>query len=284
MAPEFAHPDAFAAIADGVFPVLVSPGPSRSDAEPLVGLETVEVWGLPLARLSFVATLERIERLIAAGRGGFFITANLHYAMLTAGDARLAALNGRALFLLADGMPLVWQSNRLGRPLPERVTGSDLTVLLCQQAARLGHRVFLLGGAEGVARQAAAVLVDRYPGLQIVGAEAPPFRPLSAAEHEALLARIRRARPDLLFVAFGQPKGETWLDENIPSLGPVVGVQIGATLDFIAGRVRRAPKLWQRLGLEWLYRALSEPRRLIPRYWADGLFLLRSLIREYRRQ
>lgn len=258
-------------------PLAAAFAPPVAAADPLPRLETVDVWGLPLARVTFPETVAHVDRLIAAGRGGFFITANLHYAALTAGDPALAALNRRAMFLLADGMPLVWQSRRLGRPLPERVTGSDLTGMLCAQAARRGHRVYLLGGAEGVARQAAEVLTERYPGLQVVGAEAPPFRPLSSDEHEALLGRIRRARPHLLFVAFGQPKGEFWLDQNIAALGSVIGVQIGATLDFIAGRVRRAPGLWQRLGLEWLYRATSEPRRLGPRYLADGLFLLRRL-------
>jgi N-acetylglucosaminyldiphosphoundecaprenol N-acetyl-beta-D-mannosaminyltransferase len=131
-----------------------------------------------------------------------------------------------------------------------------------------------------VAQEAAANLCRRYPGLQIVGAEAPPFRPLSAQEQADLVRRIRRRHPDLLLVAFGQPKGELWLAENYRALGVPVSVQVGATLDFVAGRIRRAPRWLQGLGLEWMFRAVQEPRRLGPRYFADLLFLGKAMLRD----
>ena len=198
------------------------------------------VWGVPFAPITLTQAVAAVSELIRDGRPSFFITAPTHYAMLTEEEPDLRTINDRAAFIVADGKPLVWASRMLGTPLPERVAGSDLIFHLCEEAARQGFRVFLLGGGEGVAEQAAQRLVERYPGLQIVGTECPPFREPTPDEEEALLDRIRRAAPDLLFVAFGQPKGERWIIRHLEGLGVPVSVQVGASLDFAAGRVRRA--------------------------------------------
>jgi N-acetylglucosaminyldiphosphoundecaprenol N-acetyl-beta-D-mannosaminyltransferase len=244
------------------------------------GFERVHIWGLPLGQVTSDEALALVDRLIERGDGGFFITANLHYARLCGRDRRLAAVNDRAAFLVADGMPLVWYSRILRKPLPERVTGADMIYRLCRRAARRGYRVFMLGGADEVAQQAAENLRQLYPGLQIVGIETPMLRDLSVEEHAALVERIRRARADLLFVAFGQPKGELWLAENRAALGVPACVQIGASFDFVAGRVARAPKWMQRIGAEWLYRISREPRRMIPRYFGDAVFLAGAVLRD----
>lgn len=249
-------------------------------AQPLSDVARTTIWGLPLTCVTASETVDLVEKLIDRGEPTFFITANLHYAMLADRDPRLGELNRRAAFLVADGMPMVWYSRLCKRRLPQRVAGADLVYQLCERAALRRYRLFLLGGAPGVADEAAANLGRRYPGLQIVGVESPPFRPLSAAEQQDLIGRIRQARPDLLLVAFGQPKGELWLGEHCQTLGVPVCVQLGATLDFVAGRVRRAPRWLQRLGLEWLFRGLQEPRRLGPRYLADALFLGRAILRD----
>lgn len=244
---------------------------------PLPADDPVRVWGLPLAPLTFDQALDRIDRLIAAGKPSFFITANLNYAMLVDADPRLRVLNDQAAFVLADGMPLVWWSRLGPRPLPERVAGSDLIYGMCDRAARKGHRVYLLGAAPGVADEAAANLVARYPGLQVVGVECPPFRSPTAAEERDQIDRIRSARPDILFVAFGQPKGELWIAERLGRLGVPVCVQVGATLDFVAGRVKRSPKWMRKTGLEWAYRMLQEPRRLAGRYLDNIQFLIQAM-------
>jgi len=237
----------------------------------------VWVWGLPLTPDTFEQALDRIDRLVAAGPPSFFITANLNYAMLTDADERLKRLNEQAAFLLADGMPLVWWSRLGPRPLPERVAGSDLIYGMCERAAAKGHRVYLLGAAPGVAQEAADNLVKRYPGLQIAGVECPPFRKLSSEEEQEQIERIRAARADILFVAFGQPKGEFWIAERLERLGVPVSVQVGASLDFVAGRVRRSPTWMRKTGLEWLYRLAQEPRRLARRYLDNILFLVRAV-------
>lgn len=248
-------------------------------------IEPVKVWGLPLVPNTFAQALDRIDRLIAAGQPSFFITANLNYAMLTDLDERLQRLNDRAAFVLADGMPLVWWSRLGPRPLPERVAGSDLIYGMCERAAEKGHRVFLLGAGPGIAEAAAENLVNRYPGLQIVGVECPPFRRLTVDEESQQFGRIREARPDILFVAFGQPKGELWIAEHLEELGVPVCVQVGASLDFVAGKVKRSPKWMQRVGVEWVYRLAQEPRRLAGRYLSNIRFLLKAIFAaKFRRE
>jgi len=251
-------------------------------------VDTVWIWGLPLARLTFDRTLDLVDRLIDRRRPGFFITANLHYAMLTDRDPRLPAVNQRASFIVADGMPMVWYSRLTGRPLPERVAGSDLVHGLCRRAAKRGHRLFLLGGQPGVAREAAAVFTRRYPALRIVDAEAPMLAEMTPQEHAGLVARIRQARPDILLVAFGQPKGELWLAEHCGQLEVPVCAQVGASFDFVSGRVRRAPPWIQRIGMEWMYRLAQEPKRMGPRYLRDAMFLGKAvfsdLVGVFRRQ
>jgi N-acetylglucosaminyldiphosphoundecaprenol N-acetyl-beta-D-mannosaminyltransferase len=123
-------------------------------------------------------------------------------------------------------------------------------------------------------------MCERFPGLQIAGVESPPYRELSAEEQAQLVERIRNARADLLFVAFGQPKGELWLAEHCQALGVPVSAQIGATLDFLAGRVPRAPRWIQRIGLEWVYRLYQEPKRLALRYGSNILFMVRMLAKD----
>jgi N-acetylglucosaminyldiphosphoundecaprenol N-acetyl-beta-D-mannosaminyltransferase len=239
----------------------------------------VEVWGLPLTPVTFEQTLDAIVNLIDAGKPSIVITANLNYAMLTAKSPALDRVNRLAALVVADGAPLVWASRRTRTPLPERVAGSDLVPALARRLAPRGGRVFLLGGAPGVAAAAAAILESRFPALKVVGAETPPFRALSAEETAALISRIRAATPDFLFVAFGQPKGELWLAEHLERLGVPVCLQVGASLDMLVGRVRRAPKWVRRLGLEWAWRIGTEPRRLGPRYAQNAWFLLRQLLR-----
>jgi N-acetylglucosaminyldiphosphoundecaprenol N-acetyl-beta-D-mannosaminyltransferase len=227
-------------------------------------------------------TVAAIDSLIEERRPSYFITANLHYVMLTHHESDLDSINRRAAFILADGAPIVAASRRLPSPLPERVAGSDLIFHLCDLAARKGRRLFFLGAPPGVAEEAAAKLRGRYPGLQVVGTACPPFRKLSDEEREALLDEIRDAQPDLLFVAFGQPKGERWISENLERLGVPVAVQVGASLEFAAGRFARAPRWMQKSGLEWLFRLLQEPRRLASRYTRNAAFLGRMRLREIR--
>jgi N-acetylglucosaminyldiphosphoundecaprenol N-acetyl-beta-D-mannosaminyltransferase len=225
-------------------------------------------------------TIAVVGRLLEAGKPTYFITANTHYAMLTEKEPDLRLINASAAFIVADGAPLVWASRWRKVPLPERVAGADLILELSAEAARKGYRLFFLGGAEGVAEQAARCLRTLYPGLQVAGTECPPFRELSTDEHTALIARIRSAQPDLLMVAFTMPKGERWLAANYATLGVPVTVNVGAAIDFAANRVRRAPRWMQKSGLEWGFRLALEPRRLFTRYARNAWFIVRMILRD----
>ena len=227
--------------------------------------ETTCVWGTRFARLDMAGAMALADQIIRHRRPEYFVTANLNYLMLTSQFPRLHEVNEAAAAVFADGFPIVWRSRREAHPLPGRVAGADMIVELARLAAERGYRIYFLGGAPGVAQSAAEHLRSRFPAMTIAGAYAPPFRQLSEAEHRELRGRIGDSGADILLVAFGQPKGEIWIHEHRDDLGVPLSIQLGASFDFLAGTARRAPRIWQRAGCEWLYRALSDPLRLAPR-------------------
>lgn len=245
--------------------------------------ETVNVWGIPFARVTLTESIEWVGEIIQRRHPEYLITANLNYCMLADQDPSLEAVTRGAIGVLADGMPIVVRSRRRnGTPLPERVAGSEMIYRLAERAAARGWRIFFLGAAPGVAQKCAAKLEELYPGLQVAGVSSPPFRKLSDQEDEQLEQTIRQSEADILLVAFGQPKGERWIAERHQRLGVPVSIQLGASFDFVAGTARRAPRIWQRCGMEWAYRMLSDPRRLVPRYSQNIAYLFRAILRDSR--
>lgn len=242
------------------------------------------VWDVPFDGVTLAQAVDQIARLVESGKPSYVITANLNYVMLHHREPDLPAITHGAALVLADGQPIVWRSRLGSHPLPERVAGSAMIHDLAARAARQGWGIYFLGGAPGVAARCADRLAKQHPGLRIAGVESPPFRPLTAEEQAAQDARIQRSQADLLLVAFGQPKGERWIAEHYQRLGVPVSIQLGASFDFIAGTAKRAPLIWQRWGLEWAYRMGSDPRRLIPRYAANGVFVCRALWRDWQRK
>ncbi|HKV45243.1 MAG TPA: WecB/TagA/CpsF family glycosyltransferase [bacterium] len=199
------------------------------------------------------------------------VTANVELVMRARRAPDLQALLRRAALVVSDGVGVVWGARQLGRRLPGRVPGIDLADRLCGEAARRGWRIFLLGGAPGVAMAAAARLRAQHPGILVVGSAPGYFSP---GDEAAVLAAIRGAAPTLLLAGLGSPWQEHWLDRHLDALGVPVAIGVGGTLDVWAGRVRRAPRTVQRLGLEWCYRLIRQPGRArrqiaIPRFvWA----------------
>ena len=223
--------------------------------------------GVIVDRLGFAEALAAIEALVDRGEGGAVFTPNVDHVVIAETDARLRAAYARVSLSLADGMPVVWASRLFGPRLPEKVSGSDLVLPLMRLAAARQWRVYLAGGADGVAGRAAEALQRQIPHLGVVGTEGPRIdMDAPASGREDVLARIREARPDLVLVAFGSPKQELWIDETRDALRPAVLVAVGAGLDFAAGVIRRAPSWVSAAGLEWLYRLVREPRRLWRRY------------------
>ncbi|GEJ58059.1 WecB/TagA/CpsF family glycosyltransferase [Anaeromyxobacter diazotrophicus] len=222
---------------------------------------------VPVDRVTAAEALDRIGALVEAGRGGAVFTPNVDHVVLASRVPDLARAYAAADLSLADGVPVVWASRLLGAPVPEKVSGSDLLLPLVERAAARGWRTYLLGGAPGVADEAAARLRARFPALVVAGADAPRLTVDGAGdESAAALARLAAARPQLVLVALGAPKQELWIHRHRAALAPAVAVGVGAALDFAAGRVRRAPRWVSRAGLEWLWRLAREPRRLWRRY------------------
>ncbi len=216
----------------------------------------VWVLGVPFDPVDLGAAVEVCARLVQDGRPHLVVTANPEAVMRAQADPEFAEVIRGADLVVADGIGVIWASRRLGQPLPGRVPGIELVEALCAHAARAGLRVFLLGGAEGVAERAAQNLVRRYPGLRIGGTHHGYF-----TEDAPVVARVAESRSELLFVGMGMPRQEKWLSRHLSALGVRLAVGVGGSLDVLAGRVRRAPEVLRRLHLEWLYRLLQEPRR-----------------------
>jgi N-acetylglucosaminyldiphosphoundecaprenol N-acetyl-beta-D-mannosaminyltransferase len=242
------------------------PTPSRTRAPSQVQ-RRVRFGHIHADDVSFAACLDAIAELVQARQGGFVVTPNVDHVCLAETHLDLRDAYQGASLSLADGMPLLWLAKLMQVPLPEKISGSDLVAPLMARAAQRGWRVYLLGGGDGIGEAAAAVLRKQNPGLLIVETASPPLGfEKDPSQNAAVLQAIAKARPDILLVALGCPKQELWMHHNVAHLAPAVALGIGATLDFIAGKVRRAPQWMSKMGLEWLYRLAQEPTRMASRY------------------
>lgn len=197
-------------------------------------------------------------------------TVNPEFVMRARRDQAFRHVVQNASLKTADGAGLMLAGRILGHPLPERVTGVELTRALAVAAAARGDRVFFLGAAPGAAAAVAEQLVGEFPGLQVAGAFAGEAAESGDAE---TVAAVRAGKADIVLVAFGAPAQETWLARNLEVSGAAVGIGVGGTFDYLSGRVRRAPSAMRRLGLEWLFRLLRQPSRA-RRMTALPVFLL----------
>jgi N-acetylglucosaminyldiphosphoundecaprenol N-acetyl-beta-D-mannosaminyltransferase len=227
----------------------------------------IRVGKLPVDVVTFDESLDRIEALVDAKRGGSVFTPNVDHVMIAEKNGRFCEAYGAASLSLADGMPLLWAARLIGSPLPEKISGSDLVWPLLERAERRGLGVYLLGGAPGSAEKATDTLAARLPRLHIAGVDAPAIETdMPAAACQPILDRIGAARPDLVLVGLGAPKQEIWIHAHLDALRPAVAIGVGAAIDFLAGKIPRAPRWMSRAGAEWLYRLGREPRRLAHRY------------------
>jgi N-acetylglucosaminyldiphosphoundecaprenol N-acetyl-beta-D-mannosaminyltransferase len=243
----------------------------------------IAVLGIPFDHITIEETVRQVDSMIASRRSHYIVTANVDFLVQAQRDVELRRILLEADLILCDGTPVLWASRWLGNALPERVAGSDLAPALVRSAAEKGHRLFFLGAAPGVAADAEANLKRQYPQLRVVGTYAPAFSKLLEMDHDEIARRVRDARPDLLLVSFGCPKQEKWIAMHHRSLGVPVSIGVGATLDFLGGRVKRAPMWMARTGTEWLFRLLQEPKRLGRRYAADFLCFLPTLTQQWLR-
>jgi N-acetylglucosaminyldiphosphoundecaprenol N-acetyl-beta-D-mannosaminyltransferase len=230
---------------------------------------SIAILGVAFDNVTTAEALERIERMMASRKPHYLATANVDFLVQAREDIELRRILFDADLVLCDGTPLLWVSRLLGNPLPERVAGADVVPRLIEMAAEKKYRLFLLGATPDSVSRAASNLRDTYPELIIAGYYSPPFNKLIEMEHDQIKSRILAAKPDLLLVSFGCPKQEKWIAMHYRALGVPVAIGVGATIDFLAGKVSRAPLWMRRSGLEWVYRLLQEPRRLFRRYMKD---------------
>lgn len=238
---------------------------------------SVAVLGVPFDNVTMHEAVELIEEKIEDGGFHQVATANVDFVINAIHDPSLQELLCSCDLIVADGMPIVWASRIMGARLKERVSGVDLIPHLAELASNRCYGIYLLGASETSSQRAAEVLQERYPNLRIVGRYSPPIASLADMDHEEILSRIELARPDILLVAMGHPKQERWLAMHRRRLKVPLCMGVGASLDFLSGEARRAPRWMQSAGLEWLYRAAREPRRLAQRYLADAYGLARHL-------
>jgi len=246
-------------------------------------MSRVRFLNVSLDNLTMAEALVSADTLIQKNQCAYVLTPNVDHIVLLETDKELAAAYASADLILTDGMPIVWCSKLMGHPVKEKISGSDFLPKLCEMAADKGYSMFFLGAAEGVAEIAAQKLQQKYQGLKIPACYSPPMNFENNPEEMTKIEEmIKKVKPDILVVALGCPKQEVLIYKNHSRWNVPLSIGVGASLDFVAGRVKRAPKWMSRCGLEWFYRLIKEPRRMFRRYiLRDWRFV--TLLWKYRK-
>lgn len=233
--------------------------------------------------LTMDETLDAIDSLIKEDNCSYLVTPNVDHIVQLEKDEELKRVYENASLILTDGKPLIWISNWYKTPIKEKISGSDLFPRVCELAAKKGYTMYLLGAAEGVADKAAKNLMDKYKGLNIVGTYSPPFGfEKDKVELKKIERQIQEVHPDILIVGLGCPKQEKYMYHHCKELDVPISFGLGASIDFEAGNIKRAPRWMSEHGLEWLYRITQDPKRLAKRYLVDDMKII-SIARKYRR-
>ena len=230
--------------------------------------------------LTMNEAVQKIEQLILNKKPSYVVTPNVDHIVKLESDKEFQEVYKEADLILTDGMPLIWISKLKKNPIKEKVSGSDLFPEVCKLAAYKGYKVFLLGAAEGVAAKAAENLKEKYKGLNVVGTYSPSYG-FEKKEHEIqeIIKMINEVKPDILAVGLGAPKQEKFLYNYRKQLNVPISLAIGASIDFEAGNIERAPEWMQHSGLEWFYRLCKEPKRMFNRYLVDDMKIFKLVFK-----
>jgi N-acetylglucosaminyldiphosphoundecaprenol N-acetyl-beta-D-mannosaminyltransferase len=244
--------------------------------------ERITLMGCTIDNLSMEETLQAIEGFIHTGQPHQHVVVNVDKLVKASRDPELRRIINECALINVDGMPVVWASRLLGKPLKERVAGVDLFEALMRRAGEKGWRVFLLGAKEEVVSKVASTYQHRYPKLVLAGFRNGYWK--GEAEEAQVVNEIRDARPDLLFVAISSPKKEQFLGRWQAEMKIPFAMGVGGSFDVAIGHVKRAPVWMQKSGLEWFYRFLQEPRRMFRRYFIEDMAFIWLLIKEATRR
>jgi N-acetylglucosaminyldiphosphoundecaprenol N-acetyl-beta-D-mannosaminyltransferase len=239
----------------------------------------VQMMGCQIDNLTMQETLQRVEGFVRSGLPHQHVVVNVDKLVKAQRDPALRQIINNCALVNVDGMPVVWASRWLGKPLKERVTGVDLFDALMGHAARKGWRVFLLGATEEVVQTVRDRYQQRFPTLHFAGVRNGYWRP---DEEAAVVQQIALSRADLLFVAIPSPHKEQFLGAHQARMRVPFAMGVGGSFDVMAGKVKRAPRWMQQAGLEWFYRFLQEPRRMFRRYFIEDMAFFGLLLREWR--
>jgi len=249
---------------------------------------TAEILGIPLAVSHYEQVMDWMDATIAGDGRGYLTAAAVNLVMSAHEDPAVHAAVLGATLAVPDGQPLVWALHALGHARATRVYGPDLMALYCARAAAAGSEgapIYLYGGRDQSALELLERrLRERFPGLQIAGGHSPPFRTLTPAEEDQVIAEIDGSGAAIVWVGIGQPKQELWMARMRPRLSAPLLVGVGAAFDFHAGLISQAPPWMQRNGLEWTYRLYREPRRLWRRYARYNPRFVAGFARQYLRE
>lgn len=241
----------------------------------------VELMNCRIDNLTMAETVDRVGRFISEGGPHQHVVVNVDKMVKANRDPELLKIINGCDLINADGMPVVWASRLLKRPLKERVAGIDLFRALVERAAREGWRLYFLGARREVVARVVEIFLREYPVLQVAGWRDGYWRP---EEEPQVVEQIRDSRPDILFVAISSPRKEQFLGQYAREMGIPFAMGVGGSFDVVAGRVRRAPLWMQKIGLEWFFRFLQEPRRMFHRYFVEDPVFLLLLWREWRKK
>ena len=230
----------------------------------------VNVLGVKVSAIDIPAALDIINNWVQTGKQNYVTITGVHGVMESQRSPKIREIHNEAGLVTPDGMPLVWVSHLRGFKQVKRVYGPDLMLAVCNASAEHGYRHFFYGGNNGVGDMLAERLREKYPQLQVVGTYSPPFRPLTAEEDQAIVDQINQAKPDIVWVGLSTPKQELWMSSHLGRVNAPVMIGVGAAFDFHAGLKKQAPAWMQKRGLEWLFRLVTEPRRLWKRYFLNN--------------
>lgn len=230
----------------------------------------VDVLGVNVSAINMDDALEVIDGWITSGERQYVCVTGVHGVMESQRDPALRRIHNAAGLVTPDGMPLVWLSRFHGQRRTTRVYGPDLMLALCERSIATGYRHFFYGGGDRVAERLVQRLERRFPGLAVAGVYTPPYRTLTQGESDEVVKQINDTKPDIVWVGLGTPKQEHWMAQHVHRLTASALIGVGAAFDFHAGVKAQAPRWMQRNGLEWLFRLMSEPRRLGRRYLVNN--------------